>query len=166
MRRAAVLVPLAFAACHAYQPGTIPGPTVGCLDIGVEPHRDPEARGPRSIVGATVLSPFDPVVWNRERAHRLFDFEYRIEVYVPAAKRRWGYYVLPVLVDGRIVARVDAKTDRADGVLRIKAAHAEPAMHNADTARQVRGALEDLARFVGVDDVVIEPRGDLAASLS
>ena len=127
---------------------------------------DPEARVPRKIAGQTVLSPFDPVVWNRDRALRLFDFDYRIEIYVPAAKRRWGYYVLPVLVDGEIVARIDAKTDRAEGVLRIRSAHAEPGRLDARHAGRVALAVDDLAGLVQVESVVVEPKGDLAPLLA
>ncbi len=127
---------------------------------------DPEAKTPRRIVGATALSPFDPVVWKRDRAERLWNFEYRIEIYVPAEKRRWGYYVLPVMVDGHLVARVDVKNDRDAGVLRLKASHAENGRCTHATAERVAGAMEDLARFVGASAIDVEPRGDLATLLS
>lgn len=126
---------------------------------------DPGASIPRRITGATVLSPFDPVVWKRDRAQRLFDFEYKIEIYTPAAKRRWGYYVLPVMVDGRLVARLDVKTDRDAGVLRIKAAHAEEGCKRRPTAERTAGAVRDLARFVGVSSIDVERRGALATEL-
>ena len=126
---------------------------------------DPEAKTPRAITGATILSPFDPVVWFRERAERIWNFHYRIEIYVPAAKRQYGYYVLPVLVDGQIVARLDVKTDRDAGVLRIQSAHAEVGAANIQTAARVAEAIEDLATLVGVDQVEIVDRGDLAPHL-
>lgn len=126
---------------------------------------DPYAMTPRHIRGATVLSPFDPVVWKRDRAERIFGFEYRIEIYVPEAKRKWGYYVLPVLVDGHLVGRLDVKTDRQDGVLRIKAAHVEPGHDKADVAARVGPVVEDLRQMVGVDSIHIGRKGNLAAPL-
>ncbi len=126
---------------------------------------DPEAKTPRAITGATILSPFDPVVWFRERAERIWNFHYRIEIYVPAAKRQYGYYVLPVMVDGQIVARLDVKTDRDAGVLRIQSAHAEAGSANIETAARVAEAIEDLARLVGVEQVEVVDRGDLAPYL-
>jgi uncharacterized protein YcaQ len=128
-------------------------------------YADAHASIPRAIRGATMLSPFDPVVWNRDRALRLFDFHYRIEIYTPAEKRQYGYYVLPVLVDGHLVARLDVKTDREASVLRIKAAHAEPGWADAATAERVGQAVRDLARLVEVSDVDVEDRGDLARLL-
>ena len=126
---------------------------------------DPAAKTPRRIVGSTVLSPFDPIVWRRERCERIWGFEYKIEIYVPEAKRRWGYYVLPVLADGHIVARLDVKTDRQESVLRIKAAHLEPGREPADTARRVMSAVENLRRLVAVDSIHVGQRGKLATPL-
>jgi len=112
-----------------------------------------KATFPRSIGGASLLSPFDPVVWFRPRAERLFDFEYRIEIYVPEAKRRWGYYVLPFRVGDRIVARVDLKADRPNKTLLVKALHHEP---GADT-KETESALEDelglLAEWLRLESV-------------
>ena len=126
---------------------------------------DPEAKTPRSIKGATVLSPFDPIVWKRDRAERFWNFEYRIEIYVPEKKRRWGYYVLPIMVDGQLVARLDVKTDRQDGVLRIKAAHLEEGQESAEIAERCSSAIDDLRRLVGVDAVHIARKGNLAPDL-
>ena len=125
----------------------------------------PEARLPRSVDSLSVLSPFDPIVWNRDRAARLWHFDYRIEIYVPAPKRIYGYYVLPVLDGERLVARLDLKTDRAEGVLRVLGAFAEPGVDRAELAERLRPHLHDLARFVGAGDVGYGSRGDLITAL-
>ena len=127
---------------------------------------DPEAKIPRRIEGATVLSPFDPVVWNRERALRMFDFDYRIEIYVPESKRRWGYYVLPVLVDGEIVARLDLKTDRTANILRVKSSHLEAGRNPGFVAERAATALRDLARLVSVDSIEVEAGGEFEKPLA
>ena len=125
----------------------------------------PAARLPRAVEAVTVLSPFDPVVWNRARALRLWDFDYRIEIYVPANKRVYGYYVLPVLDGERLVARLDLKTDRAGGTLRVQGAFSEPGVDQPELAERLRPHLQELARFVGVSDVSYGARGDLMAAL-
>ena len=125
----------------------------------------PSARLPRSVGALTVLSPFDPIVWNRTRAARLWGFDYRIEIYVPASKRVYGYYVLPVLDGERLAARLDLKTDRKAGALRVLGAYAEPGVDRDPLAERLRPHLADLARFVGVDEVDYGSRGDLMAAL-
>ena len=125
----------------------------------------PGARLPRSIAGVSLLSPFDPVVWFRPRAERLFDFHYRIEIYVPAAKRRWGYYVLPFLLGERLVGRCDLKTDRGSRVLRVLGAFIEPEADLDEVAAGMTTELRRLAELVGVSGVSIDATGPLAERL-
>ena len=126
----------------------------------------PEARIPRRIETAALLSPFDPVVWYRERALRLFDFHYRIEIYTPAPKRIYGYYTLPLLIDDQIVGRVDLKSDRQNGVLRVQSAWLEPDAVGTDIEARTAQLLRRTAAWQGLDAIEVMNWGDLAAGLA
>ncbi|HWE90370.1 MAG TPA: crosslink repair DNA glycosylase YcaQ family protein [Pseudonocardiaceae bacterium] len=125
-----------------------------------------EARIPRRIRTRALLCPFDPLVWHRDRATRLFDFDYRIEIYVPEHKRVHGYYVFPFLLDEAIVARVDLKADRAAGALRVPGAFAEPGADLGRVAVELAAELRSMADWLGLADVIVGERGDLAAALT
>jgi uncharacterized protein YcaQ len=127
-------------------------------------HRD--ARIPRRINAATVLSPFDSVVWERSRNLRFFDFHYRIEIYTPAPKRTFGYYVLPFLLDDRIVARIDLKADRQAGALLARAAYAEAGVDPKAVAAPLARELTALAAWLGLDRVVAGRGGDVSGPLA
>lgn len=125
----------------------------------------PEARRPRRIARRALLSPFDSLIWFRERTERLFGFRYRIEIYTPAPRRQYGYYVLPFLLGDSLVARVDLKSDRQAGVLRVQGAYAEPGVDVAYVAMELAAELATTAKWLELDGVVVTERGDLAAPL-
>ena len=125
-------------------------------------HRD--AVLPRRVDAAALLTPFDPVVWFRERALRAFELDYRIEIYVPAEKRRYGYYSLPVLVGDRIVARVDLKADRASSTLQVQSAWWEPQARPGD-ADAIAAELRLAATWQGLEHVSVSGWGDATTAL-
>jgi uncharacterized protein len=125
-----------------------------------------EARRPRQITARALLSPFDPVVWFRERTERLFGFHYRIEIYTPAPKRVYGYYVLPVLLGDALVGRVDLKSDRQAGVLRVQAAHLENGHDPHYVSEELAEELELTAKWLNLDGVAVMDRGELAPYLA
>ncbi len=125
----------------------------------------PDAVIPRRATGTALLSPFDSLVWNRDRVERMFGFRYRIEIYVPKPQRQYGYYVLPFLLDGDLVARVDLKADRKGRRLLVQTAHLEPGHEASRVVPPLTKELRAMAAWLGLDEVVIVDRGDLASSL-
>lgn len=125
----------------------------------------PGATLPRRISTSALLTPFDPVVWERDRAERLFDFFYRIEIYVPKPQRVYGYYVMPFLMDERVVARVDLKADRKSGVLLVKGAFTESGVDAGEVAVRLASELAAMSDWLGLGGVAVHNNGDLASAL-
>jgi uncharacterized protein len=123
------------------------------------------ARIPRRIETAALLSPFDPVVWERDRALRMFGFHYRIEIYTPAPKRIFGYYTLPALVDDQVVGRIDLKSDRQAGVLRVQSAWREEGAPR-DAVERLVPVLRETAAWQGLGEITVADRGDLSRDLA
>ena len=136
--------------------------TVRGWDAPAYLHRD--ARIPRRVEATALLSPFDPIVWERDRALRMFGFHYRIEIYTPAPKRVFGYYTLPLLIDESLVGRIDLKSDRQSGVLRVQSAWREPGA-SVDLDR-VCALLRETASWQGLGAVEFADRGDVIGDLA
>jgi uncharacterized protein YcaQ len=120
---------------------------------------------PRHNRGTALLCPFDPLIFFRPRVERLFGFHYRIEIYTPASKRQYGYYVWPFLLDGELVGRVDLKADRAADALHVVGAFVEPDRSPARVAAALTAELATMASWLGLGGVTVGDRGDLAGEL-
>ncbi len=125
----------------------------------------PGARLARRISARALLSPFDPIVWNRDRALRMFGFHYRIEIYTPPPKRQYGCYVLPFLLGDELVGRVDLKADRANRALLVQSAWAEPGVNDREVVAELAQELRLMATWLELDRIEVTGRGQLGPSL-
>ena len=123
------------------------------------------ARLPRKAGASTLVTPFDPICWDRPRAERLFNFHYRIELYTPAPKRKFGYYVLPFLNGDHFAGRVCLKSDRSNSTLLANASHIEEGRHPDETAAALATELQRMARWLGLAKVTVSNKGNLARNL-
>jgi uncharacterized protein YcaQ len=140
------------------------------VPVTVEGWRDPAylhpgAALPRAVKARAFLSPFDSVCWYRPRLERVFGFHYRIELYTPAPRRQYGYYVLPFLLGDELVARADLKADRAASALLVRGVYAEPGVPGVVVAEEMAEELALMAGWLGLERVVVERRGDLAPAV-
>ena len=119
----------------------------------------------RRSEAAALLTPFDNLIWHRDRTERIFDFRYRIEIYVPEPKREYGYYVMPLLMGEDLVARVDLKADRQAGTLVVKGAWAEKGVDRDEAAAKLGGELSLMASWLGLADIAVGRKGNLAPKL-
>ncbi len=140
--------------------------TVGVDGWNSEAYMPKNQKIPRATPRCcALLSPFDPLVWQRTRAERLFGFSYRIEIYTPSPKRRFGYYVLPFLLGDRFAARLCLKSDRKRDTLLVNAAHGEDGADPAEASGALATELHDLARFLGLEKIRVGRKGNLSAEI-
>jgi uncharacterized protein len=125
----------------------------------------PGVRIPRSVDARALVSPFDPILWERTWTSAVFGFEYQIEIYVPAPKRIYGYYVLPFVMGDRFAARVDLKADRKTSTLVVHAAYLEPRLDAGDTAAALADELRSMARWLSLESFAVGRKGNLARGL-
>ncbi len=140
------------------------------IRVSVEGWREPafvarDAKSPRKVDASALLTPFDSLIWERARTERMFGFRYRIEIYTPSANRKYGYYVLPFLLGDRLVARVDLKSDRATRTLLVQGAHCEPGVRPSAVAEPLMRELVTIASWLGLEQIKVTRRGDLAKKL-
>ncbi len=141
------------------------------LKVGVQGWRQPgyavpALKIPRRLPARALLSPFDNLIWRRERTERVFGARIRLEIYTPAEKREHGYYVLPFLQGEAITARVDLKSDRKAGVLMVQATHLEPGADAETVAPDLAAELRLMAGWLGLKEVSATKKGGLSAALS
>jgi uncharacterized protein YcaQ len=151
------------AIAELVEEGTLVPATVEGWKKPAYVHRD--APSPRAVSARALLSPFDNLIWERDRTERMFGMRYRIEIYTPAPKRVYGYYVMPFLLGDELVARIDLKADRAASTLRVQAAHLEGKHTAKRVAGPLRAELRAMADWLKLEHVAVAKRGNLAKSL-